>query len=464
MRDVKEWFLDQVSVVKDMAKDAADSEVTIAYLNAYLRAIADLEENTIINMDSFFTINCFVVDRRQITIPVKIKPKVISSRSSKFGNDDEENYNNPSDDTLRLNYVSESDKAISNRIKTIPFHSSESDDEETSPKVNKNLKSKLDNQIYLKYNKLIEENNEDEIVKFIINNYSPNAYFNINFVTKQETEYGYFINSFIIRNGNSIDNGLQIFVNGGNNFPQPGVPFRISSYQFYDQGKIVENNLQEVIYSNHPEYLINNKYITNNAENEPIYSILEYINNKLLNEKVYPWLLDFINDEDENIMTITKIKNDEVKFLVPDENTPTSFNDLLYRKRDIFVFGNYYFKIIQPQSLINILNNRYCFINIDNKYFCFCKLGNKSIYFYGWTLDMKVNNISSTNKEDFFEEIKELFHSFNEKSDIKNKIINILNETNENFEFFENKISSIEKFLITFKTKNTIGKEETNDK
>ena len=61
-----------------------------------------------------------------------------------------------------------------------------------------------------------------------------------------------------------------------------------------------------------------------------------------------------------------------------------------------------------------------------------------------------------------------MFHSFGKNSDAKNEIINILNEINENFPFFEYAISDIGKFKIafmkhSFKIKNKFGKEEINN-
>jgi len=113
MRDVKKWFLNQVDDLEKFVRDAADTEITISYINAYLRAIADLEENTIINIKDGFEIKCFLVDRNEILFPgdVKIRGRIIGKKDYLIMYNLSENYNIKLD--LILDYFIKHNRTLS---------------------------------------------------------------------------------------------------------------------------------------------------------------------------------------------------------------------------------------------------------------------------------------------------------------------------------------------------------------
>lgn len=369
--EAKEWFLNHLKLVKDLARDAADLDVTIERVNSYLRAIADLELNTIIRIDDWFEIKCFAVDRRQI------------------------DFNKKEEETQ--------------------------EEEETQVEREQNIK-------------LINaaENGNLKIVQTLI------------------------------ENGANINSGYDGLDDQA---------IRVASFYGY-------LDVVKYLVEHGADFLGNDNAAIKMASRNGHLAVVNYLSKhgaKYENEyagiepedlHLYPDVAKFFVKSSKKLPSFD---DEELPSLNDEEGEiPTSFNDLIYRKNNIFVLGNYDIKIIQPQSLIDILDDRYCFININNKYICFCKFTKNFIYFYGWTVDTSVNDISSTNKKDFYDEIRELFHSFGKNSDVKNEIINILNEINENFPFFEYAISDIGTFKITlmkhtFKNKNKFGKEEINN-
>lgn len=64
--NVKKWFISKVDKVIDLASDGWSLEMTIEYVDAYLKAIADIELNTIIILEDGFHIECLTVPRQKV--------------------------------------------------------------------------------------------------------------------------------------------------------------------------------------------------------------------------------------------------------------------------------------------------------------------------------------------------------------------------------------------------------------
>ena len=162
---------------------------------------------------------------------------------------------------------------------------------------------------------------EEEYIKlntnaqlFIMNNKDSN------FIIKKENEYGFHIISYMIdRRGMPIKNGLQLFVNtlDDDDFithKYNNKNYYISSFEFYDNGILLNNSLSEKIYSNRTEYFINGKF-SGYMDDKNIMNIIKHINIKLLYDMIYPFIIEFIEKEEQKCIIVNKY-SDMVKIII----------------------------------------------------------------------------------------------------------------------------------------------------
>ena len=122
-----------------------------------------------------------------------------------------------------------------------------------------------------------------------------------------------------------VTNGFTLFVNTLSDDDIHLITYKyknkyiyISCFEFYDNGILLKNSLTEKIYSNGTAYHINGEFIGYAGyENDTVMNITKYINTKIFNEKVYPFLIEFIEQEDCNCIVVPKY-NDLVKIAIDD--------------------------------------------------------------------------------------------------------------------------------------------------
>ena len=159
----------------------------------------------------------------------------------------------------------------------------------------------------------------ESCINYIFHTYTPESYENKQFIFQiPDEEYGLDIYSYKIipnRGKHFILDGIQTHINAE---VSEGIPFIFSSYTFYKNGTPVENFLKEKIYSNGTSYLINNEYVGShsNTDDEPLYSVLKQINDKI--KIYYPWLQELANANEDvyKLLIIDEEKVDKVKFVV----------------------------------------------------------------------------------------------------------------------------------------------------
>lgn len=171
-----------------------------------------------------------------------------------------------------------------------------------------NKAQKMDILLEEEYNK-VKHNSELDIFEILHDKSCYNK--NNRYVLKLHNEYGVNIQSYNMINTypHYEKHGLDIFVNFCNN-NYSSYPFYISSYSYYKNGTIIDNNLIEQIYSNRTEYFVNGKYVS--TDENYVEHIIKHINDKLLNDKVYSWLVDFISNK-KNIIIVDKIEKNEIE-------------------------------------------------------------------------------------------------------------------------------------------------------
>jgi hypothetical protein len=204
----------------------------------------------------------------------------------------------------------------------------------TSPKKNKSFSSKENINSIKKDTKFDELNFERQLdlkkfFSYIHKNYKSSEYLNKNFIIKElhDTNFEKFkkyeiINSYTLQsNGKYNLNGVTIRANLDTKLYNSII---ILSYIFYKDDKKIENNIEkgefgDGFYINDQFGFVKNKDgNTALVNDEPVNSILKQINEKIIDEKVYPWLNELIdNKENKSLMIIDLETEDKVNFEIP---------------------------------------------------------------------------------------------------------------------------------------------------
>lgn len=154
----------------------------------------------------------------------------------------------------------------------------------------------------------------------IINNCELDNTKNYQFIISQISKCGIDITSYRCSKLGPYQqrDGVSIFVNYSHENNASNYPFYISSYSFHINGTQCGNSLTEEIYSNRTEYYINNEFISYHKKN--IDSIIKYINTKILDDKVYPWLYDLItrDNKQNELIVINREIEDKVNISISD--------------------------------------------------------------------------------------------------------------------------------------------------
>lgn len=66
--EVKRWFVSNLTDLICLTSDGWDSDMTVEYVDAYLKAVADLELNTVIILEDGFHIECLSISRASVPI------------------------------------------------------------------------------------------------------------------------------------------------------------------------------------------------------------------------------------------------------------------------------------------------------------------------------------------------------------------------------------------------------------
>ena len=137
--------------------------------------------------------------------------------------------------------------------------------------------------------------------------------YNYHIILKEPNEYGIQITSYKLLNNKDkyIKDGIRLFVDDKEpNDYYPG--FYITLYEYYENGKRINNGLKEIIYSNRTEYYINDKYISSDIDD--LEYIHDQINERIIDDKVYPWLFELITSD--YYMIIVDPEEDKVDFKI----------------------------------------------------------------------------------------------------------------------------------------------------
>jgi hypothetical protein len=130
-----------------------------------------------------------------------------------------------------------------------------------------------------------------------------------NIIIRTETEYGSHLNSYSFIKGKMVLDGPQMFLNDMTGYDEDPKLYKghyISSYSFHKNGDKKRGGLDEKIYSNRTEYSIG-------RTGDDLLNVHYDLNQRILGDKVYPFVFDFIDDKEILVKIIDKIETNIVK-------------------------------------------------------------------------------------------------------------------------------------------------------
>ena len=138
------------------------------------------------------------------------------------------------------------------------------------------------------------------------------------YVLTYTTEYVYCVESYKLINKPPFFERDGVHINVYYDYRDPNKTPNIISYTFYTNDVAIPNNFTNKFFSNRTEYFINDKFASVN-DIDTFDHILDHIREKIIDDRVYPWLYKLINDKkrkDREILFTKCEKHDLVK--IPD--------------------------------------------------------------------------------------------------------------------------------------------------